>query len=170
MEGFIRTALTNFSVTMLVVALIAALIAYWSHPPPRSRAGLVEALFASYLLFAVGVGFLYNFVMHVFFGPFVAAFIGWQPSPFQAEVGFASLGFGVVGLIAARGSYGMRAAAVVGPSLFLLGAAAGHIHQMITAGNFAPGNAGSVFWTDILGPLIGFALLWLARPASKPAH
>jgi hypothetical protein len=34
---------------------------------------------------------------------------------------------------------------------------------MITAGNFAPGNAGVVFYTDILIPIIGCALLWLQR-------
>jgi hypothetical protein len=32
---------------------------------------------------------------------------------------------------------------------------------MMAAGNFAPGNAGVIFYTDILIPLIGFALLWL---------
>jgi hypothetical protein len=82
--------------------------------------------------------------MHTIFGEMTARFIGWQPSPFQAEVGFASLGF-----------------AVVGPALFLLCAAGGHLYQMIAAGNFAPGNAGVIFYTDILIPLIGFALLWL---------
>jgi hypothetical protein len=32
---------------------------------------------------------------------------------------------------------------------------------MITAHNFAPGNAGIIFWTDILVPAIGFGLLQL---------
>jgi hypothetical protein len=90
-----------------------------------------------------------------------ARFIGWQPSPFQAEVGFASLGFAVVGFLAYRRSFDLRLAAVVGPALFLLGAAGGHLYQMIAAGNFAPGNAGVIFYTDILIPLIGFTLLWL---------
>jgi hypothetical protein len=53
---------------------------------------------------------------------------------------------------------------VVGPSAFLLGAAGGHIYQMIAAHNFAPGNAGVVFWMDLVTPLTGFLLLWLARP------
>ncbi|WP_322783431.1 DUF6790 family protein [Fluoribacter dumoffii] len=35
------------------------------------------------------------------------------------------------------------------------------IYQMIVAHNFEPGNAGSVFWTDILMPLFAFFLLWL---------
>ena len=92
-----------------------------------------------------------------------ARFIGFEDSPFQAEVGFASLGFAAVGLLAFRGSFDLRLAAVVGPALFLLGAAGGHLYQMIAAGNFAPGNAGVIFYTDILIPLIGFALLWLQR-------
>ena len=71
-----------------------------------------------------------------------ARFIGWADSPFQAEVGFASLGFAVVGFLAFRGSFDLRLAAVVGPALFLLGAAGGHLYQMVAAGNFAPGNAG----------------------------
>jgi len=32
---------------------------------------------------------------------------------------------------------------------------------MITADNFAPGNAGIIFWSDIFIPVIGFVLLWL---------
>jgi hypothetical protein len=52
-------------------------------------------------------------------------------------------------------------AAILGPVLLTLGAAAGHVHQMITAHNFAPGNAGLVFYTDIGLPLFGFVLLWL---------
>jgi len=90
-----------------------------------------------------------------------ARFIGWADSPFQAEVGFASLGFAVTGFLAFRGSFDLRLAAVISPALFLLGAAAGHIYNMITAGNFAPGNAGVIFYTDIVIPIIGFVLLWL---------
>jgi hypothetical protein len=34
---------------------------------------------------------------------------------------------------------------------------------MIAEHNFAPGNAGIIFWSDILVPLIGFIFLWLQR-------
>jgi hypothetical protein len=160
-ESLIRFVLSNFTLTFLVLGLIAAAIAYAAKPQPRSGAQLIEALFSYFLLFSVGISFLYNFVMHVFFGAMAARFIGWADSPFQAEVGFASLGFAAVGFLAFRGDRGTRTAAVVGPSLFLLGAAGGHIYQMITAHNFAPGNAGIIFWTDILVPAIGFGLLYL---------
>jgi hypothetical protein len=166
-ESLIRFILSNFTLTFLVIGLIASAIAYAAQPAPRTIAQLLEALFSYFLLFSIGFSFFYNFVMHVFFGEIAARFIGWANSPFQTEVGFASLGFATVGILAFRGDRGLRTAAVVGPSLFLLGAAAGHIYQMITAHNFAPGNAGLIFWTDILVPAIGFGLLYLDAPARK---
>jgi hypothetical protein len=166
-ESFIRFVLSNFTLTFLVIGLVASAIVYRATPAPRSGAQLIEALLSYFLLFSVGFSFLYNFVMHVFFGTMAARFIGWADSPFQAEVGFASLGFAAVGFLAFRGDHGLRMAAVIGPSLFLLGAAGGHIYQMITAHNFAPGNAGIIFWTDILVPAIGFALLCLQRRERK---
>jgi hypothetical protein len=100
-------------------------------------------------------------VFYVFFGDMAAEFIGWAQSLFQAEVGFASLGFSMVGFMAFRGVFVLRVAAVVGVSCFLLGAAGGHIYQMIAYNNFEPGNVGVIFYTDIGIPLIGFVLLWL---------
>ncbi len=176
-ETLIRLVLSNFTLTLLVIGLIASAIAYVAKPAPRTQAQLVEALFSYFLLFSIGINNFYNFVMHVFFGEMTARFIGWADSPFQTEVGFASLGFSVVGFLAFRGDPGLRTAAVVGPSMFLLGAAGVHIYQMISAHNFAPGNAGVVFWTDIFLPVIGFALLFLqkrtiavtSRAATRPA-
>jgi hypothetical protein len=106
--------------------------------------------------------------MHSFFGETAARFIGWADSPFQAEVGFASLGFSLVGFLAFRRSFDLRLAAIVGPSAFLLGAAGGHIYQMVTAGNFAPGNAGVIFWTDIGVPVAGLVLLFLQHRLGRP--
>jgi hypothetical protein len=58
---------------------------------------------------------------------------------------------------------------VVGPALFTLGAATGHAHQMVTTHNFAPGNAGLIFYADIFVPLFGFGLLWLVRRSDSDA-
>lgn len=172
MEGVIRFVLSNFTLTFLAIGLIASGIALLRAPKPLTAPVVVEALFSWFLFFSIGVSFFYNFVMHTFFGEMSAKFIGWANSPFQLEVGFASLGFSAVGLLAVRGSFDLRLAAVVGPALFLLGAAGGHIYQMISAGNFAPGNAGIIFYTDILIPALGFLLLWLQHRhgRSEPSH
>jgi hypothetical protein len=163
MANAIRFVLSNFTLTFLVIGFLAAGIALMRAPRPLTNALIAEKLLAWHIFFAIGAAYFYNFVMHTFFGEMAARFIGWADSPFQFEVGVASLGFAVVGFLAAFRSFDMRLAAIVGPSIFSLGAAAGHVHQMVTEHNFAPGNAGVIFYTDIIIPLIGFALLWLAR-------
>jgi hypothetical protein len=163
MEAVIRSALSNFTLTFLVIGLITAAISLSRKPRPWSEADIIDAIFSHFLLFSVGVSYFYNFVMHVFFGEMAARFIGWDDSPFQTEVGFASLGFSVVGFLAFYGGAEMRLAALVGPAFFLWGAAGGHIYQIVKAGNLEPGNAGVILYTDVLLPIIGFVLYWLWR-------
>jgi len=160
-EGVIRAVLSNFTVTSLVLGLAVALVAIAREPAPRTRATVAEPLLRWYLFFAVGVGMLYNFVMHVFFGESTARFIGWADSPFQTEVGLASLGFAVVGFMATRGEAPVRLAAIVGPACFLIGAGIGHLRDIAATGNLAPGSAGSVLYTDFAAPVVGFVLWWL---------
>ena len=67
----------------------------------------------------------------------------------------------MIGIISFWSNISFRAATIIAPAMFLWGAAGGHVYQMIEARNYAPGNAGVIFWTDIFMPIIGFALLWL---------
>lgn len=168
MRSTIAFVLSNFTLTLFMLGLVAAALSLAARRT-ASRDDVIEEVLAFFLLFSIGISFFYNFVVHVFFGAMAARFIGWADSPFQTEVGFASLGFAIVGFAAFRGDRGLRLAAILGPALFLWGAAAGHVREMITAHNFASGNAGVIFYTDILLPLFGFWMLWLrghvkARP------
>lgn len=158
----IKFLISNYLLTLFVIGLLVALAAMARSARPLTTAIAVEKLLAWHVFFVVGVGYLVNFIFHGFFGRMAAAFIGWEDSPFQFEVATASLGFSLVGFIAAFRSFDLRLAAILGPSIFLLGAAAGHIYQMITAHNFAPGNAGAIFYMDLFLPLFGYVLLWLA--------
>jgi hypothetical protein len=160
--------LANFTLTFLVIGLIASAASLMRAPKPLTAPVVIEALLFHFLLFSIGVSFFYNAVMHTVFSEMAARFIGWADSPFQLEVGFASLGFAAVGFLACWRGFDMRLAAIVGPAFFLWGAAGGHVHQMITAHNFAPGNAGVIFWSDIFLPIIGFTLLWLQHRHPRP--
>jgi hypothetical protein len=159
--------LENFTLTLLALGLLASAISLLRKPRPWTARVLVEATFSYFILCSVALSYFYNFVAHVFFSEMTARFIGWADSPFQREVGFASLGFAVIGFLTFRGSFDMRVAAIVGPACFLLGAAGGHILEIFRTGNLAPGNAGVILYTDILLPLIGFALLWLEHRYSR---
>ena len=157
----IRWSFANYSLICFVLGLLAAGVALMNARRPRTTAVVTDRLLAWYLIFAIGVQYLINFVMHGFFGRMSAADIGWADSPFQFEVATASLGFAAAGFYAAFRGFGARTTAIIGPSIFMLGAAFGHVRQMATAHNFAPGNAGSFFWMDLVIPAFGLALLIL---------
>lgn len=93
---------------------------------------------------------------------------GAVPCCRQAEVGFASLGVGIAVVIAFKARLPFRFATLIPPWSFSLGAAGGHIYQMIAAHNFSPGNVGQVLPIDILMPIIGFLFLWLSINIRSP--
>jgi hypothetical protein len=173
-KEFIAFVLSNFTLTFLVIGLIFSIVAIARAPKPTGADVIVDKLLAWFVFWSIGISFLYNAVFHMFFGEMAAKFIGWADSPFQFEVGTASLGMSVIGFIAAFRSFDLRLGAVIPFAIFMLGAGAGHIREIVTAHNFAPGNAGVIFYTDFLIPVFGFALLWLqhryGRPASIERH
>jgi len=151
---FIKFVLSNFTLTLLLAGLIFSLISIYFKKKRLSKAIIIEALVSYFFLFSIGISYIYNFVIHVIFSEFTAAFIGWSNSPFQLEVGFASLGMGIAGLIAYKKNLDFRVATFIPPAIFLWGAAGGHIYQIIKSHNYSPGNAGVL-------PLIGFILLYV---------
>jgi hypothetical protein len=93
-------------------------------------------------------------------------------SPFQYEVGIADLTVGVLGILAFWGNFSFRLAAAIAGIVWYWGDAVGHVRQMIVADNFAPGNAGSWFWTDVLVPLllvICLVVVWKQQPTASRA-
>lgn len=166
----IHFILANYPLTFFIVGLLFSIIAIARRRKPVGASMIVEKLLAWHVFWAVGVFNFYNFVMHGLFGEMAAAFIGWADSPFQFEVATASLGFSVVGFFAAFRSFDLRLAAIVGPSFFMLGAAIVHIYHMVVEHNFAPGNAGVIFYMDIIIPISGLGLLWLQHRNGKLAR
>lgn len=165
--SLIRLILSNPTVSFLIMGFIASAVSWFFKKQPQNRAAIIELLSAYFFLFSIGLGYIDNFIMHVFFSDFTAKFIGWENSPFQLEVGFVSLGIGIAGLIAFKQGLAFRTATLIPPASFLWGAAGGHIYQIMTTHNMAAGNAGSILWTDIILPVIGFTLLYLQWKTEK---
>jgi hypothetical protein len=169
-SGIIRYMLSNFTLTFFVIGIICSLVSLSRHWKDATAAFVVEKFMSYYCLWALGICSIYNAVMHIVFHQMAASFIGWPDSPFQLEVGFASLGYGIIGVLAFRKNLGLRLAVILGTSIFLWGAAAGHLYQISRYQNYAPGNAGVMLWTGIVQPVISLVLLCLSYISARSGY
>lgn len=152
--------LLNFTLTFFIIGLVFSIVALIRNRKSLDNKMIVEKFFSYFLLFSFGISLVYNFILHVFFQETLAAFMGWENCPFQMELGVASLGYGVIGIIAYK-AISFRSAVVISNSIFSFGSLGGHIYQMLTRHNFTSGNVGVILWTSLLLPLIGYLLLYL---------
>ncbi len=118
-----------------------------------------------FCFWVMGIYGLHGFVMHLVFPDFTAKLIGWPNSPFQYEVAYANLVFGVVGLVAwFRPHREFMRAAVIGFLVWFGCDGIGHVWSLLAQGDTAEFNAGSILYTDLLLPVAGVVLFVGARP------
>ena len=137
-----------------IAALIVAAgnIVFWNAP-------LIQTTLLWLLVFKVGLGGIWAFMGHYFKSDQVAHYIGWPAgNPFQKEVAFTNLGLGVCGLMCFFYRDEFWLATIVFITVFLLGAFSVHIKSQVDTGNKKSGNAGPVFFADIIFPLIVWIL------------
>ena len=126
----------------------------------RTPKRVVEILLLYFLCIQWGFGAILGALPHIIVPDTIAGYIGWTPgSPFQVELGFASLGLGVLGVLCIwfRGTFWLAPA--IGRSIFLYGAAYVHISDIAAHGNLSAGNAGLPLVFDLVIPTIVLGLL-----------
>ena len=141
--------------------VLAIVVHLWRRRSAEPSASRVVRVSLFYLLtIQWGIGGVFMSIPHIVVPDLIAGFIGWEPgSPFQVELGFASLGISLLGILCIwiRGWFWL--APVVANSVFLLGAAYVHIMDIVMHENFAPGNAGAILFYDIAIPVVAIGLL-----------
>lgn len=153
----------NFPILMTATAMLCGLITI-----RKKHKRATADIFLGYLFFfAMGLTGLWGFVFHAFFPQATANLIGWPTSPFQFEIAMANLGTGVVGICGLRASTSYRIAGTLYTCCLFWGAAYGHIVQMIKTHDFAPGNAGLIFYNDLIMPLLLVIFLFQYCPRCK---
>ncbi len=139
---------------------VGILVHLWVSRSAGQSASRVVKVSLFYLLsIQWGFGAMFMAIPHIVVPDQIAGSIGWEPgSPFQVELGFASLGMSCLGILSIwlRGSFWL--APVVARSVFLLGAAYVHIEDILARGNLAAGNAGPVLFYDIAVPILAIGL------------
>ena len=112
------------------------------------------------LALPVGGMFIVSGFMHTLFAKKTASNIGWQTNGFQYELGFVSFGIGIAGIVASATNEPMAWLVIsIVVSVFLLGAAANHIKEIVTEKNLSPGNSVILIY-DIGLPIALWALLF----------
>jgi len=147
-------------VVLGIAGFLLALIHVALQKQPRTRQRVADVLLQYAFAFPVGIGGIVGFIGHTMRAGPVAASIGWPAgNPFQYEVAVANLAFGVLGLLCLRFRGGFWIATAIGWSIFLLGAAVVHLHQIHIGQPYAPANAGAMLYFDIVAPAYVIALV-----------
>lgn len=160
----IRYIFSNFFVIFLIIAIGTSIAKIRRARIGRRPINSAYVIWGEMLFYVYGLATIYGGAFHAYAGPVVAASIGWQNSPFQYELGWFEIGYGLTALLSLWRGYQFRLAMTLPYSIFLLAAAAQHIDQMQRQHNYAPNNAGLILWLgDIAIPLFVLLLSWMAR-------
>lgn len=117
------------------------------------------------VIYLIGSAALGAAVAHIFFGPPIARSIGWQPGPFQFEVGAANAAIGVSAIVMGAAFDPETWLGPILAALVFLGlAGVGHIRDIVRTRNFAINNAGPILFLDFLAPIATLVLwIWLMQ-------
>jgi hypothetical protein len=151
---------------LFVLSFVVAGVHIYRDKQPRTGRRIAEIILLWLLVINTGLGGIYAFMGHTFAADEVARSIGWpEGNPFQTEVAVANLAIGTLGILCYWIRDNFWTASVIATSVWLLGAATIHVVEMVNANNYNPGNAGLIFYMDIIGPLLLIALLLYSRSA-----
>jgi len=123
----------------------------------------LELALAAVTVCTVGVLGVLGFLRHTLLHKEDAERLGWQTDhpDWQFEVGFANLGFGLVGLLAAVFSWGMKAegALIAAYALYLLQAAGWHTYRSLSGEHK---NLVRFFRSGLVTGLVALMMLFFA--------
>ncbi|MGB3338080.1 MAG: DUF6790 family protein [Devosia sp.] len=139
---------------MFVAALLVAALT-------KRPASAPERYFTWLLVLSVGVEALWGGLFHVFMPQLASAQIGWQPSPYEFEIGIADISLGLVAIAAFWRSLSFKSAIATFSVLFDAGVLIGHFQQAFTANNFSPDNFGLMQIVTALHVILLPVLLWV---------
>jgi len=147
-----------FGPALFVIAWICALLG-WSAPGADGSTPFDEQALRWMLFLGMGWFLAGNTISHTFLARSTAKAIGWADSPFQYEVGFASLGIGLAGIFASQSdSSDAWVVASIAGGIFLLLAGIAHVREIIREKNYSPGST-VVLITDFGVPISLLVLL-----------
>lgn len=134
------------------------------------RQEFVAEIVAIYTIGLAGwFGIMSGLFGHIIYADEVARGIGWPvDSGFQMELGFASIGIGLIGFLGFW-NRSFWEPFLIPKTIFMWGAGLTHILHILEFGNFHPGNAGVILYWDIIFPFVLLGIYFWYRRELKHA-
>lgn len=152
----IKFVLTNLPAFFCLAAVVIPTFVQRDMPWP-------ERYLAWVLLLAVGLDAIWAGLFHVFFPDVASAQIGWQPSPYEFEVGVADIAYGVVAVLAFWRGLAFQTAIGLFAVLYYIGVSIGHFVQAYANADTAPDNFGLLLILTIARVVVLVVLLAAAN-------
>lgn len=151
-------------IAVTIISIVVTLIATRNKPRKESVIELVAN-------FTIGLSGWFTIMSglfgHILYADQVASGIGWPlNSGFQMELGFASIGIGLVGFLSFWNK-GYWLPFIIMKFIFGWGAGFTHILHAIQHNNFSPSNTGIVVYWDFLFPVFMIVLYTMYNRQQK---
>lgn len=167
MRAFFEISGLNIYI-QIAVTLISIGIHLW-----RTRgSGRKETVAEIVAIYTIGLagwfGIMSGLFGHILYADEVARGIGWPvDSGFQMELGFASIGIGLIGF-AGFWNRSFWLPFLITKITFMWGAGLTHILHIREFGNFHPNNAGLVLYWDMIFPFVLLGIYWWYKRNADP--
>jgi len=160
--------ISGFNLYMQLAVTIISISVHLCNTRNKDRKESVIEIITLYVIGLSGwFGIMSGLFGHIIYADQVATGIGWPlNSGFQMELGFASIGIGLVGFL----GFWNRAywlPFIIMRLIFGWGAGFTHILHMIQHGNFSPSNTGIVVYWDFIWPITMIVLYLLYAREQK---
>ena len=147
--------ISGFNLYMQLAVTIISIGVHLFNTRNKERKESVIEIIALYVIGLSGwFGIMSGLFGHIIYADEVAASIGWPlNSGFQMELGFASIGIGLVGFLGFWNcAYWLPF--IIMRLIFAWGAGFTHILHMVQDNNFSPSNTGIVVYWDFIWPVV----------------
>lgn len=118
-SAWIQSARDHLPLTLLIAGLVYVILVLAALPKPHSGRRLVGVMFSGYLFFTIGLLFLAKAVAAGAFGSDAAHWLMVPADSTAPEAAYGYLAFAAIAFLALARNIGLRAAAVLGPAIFL---------------------------------------------------
>jgi hypothetical protein len=151
----------------LVVTIISISVHLFNTRNDERKESVLEIISIYVFGLAGWFGIMSGLFGHIIYADQVATSIGWPVnSGFQMELGFASIGIGLIGFL----SFWNKAywlPFIIMKTIFMWGAGYTHVLHILQHNNFAPSNTGIILYWDFLFPIFMIVLYSLYRRQQK---